>query len=81
MSSNEKLIKEVQTLKQLIIESNKSSMCIDGWINQKTLLRFLDCSLSTLRKLEKQELIISKKIGRKKFYQIKSITKLLNKKD
>ena len=81
MSSTEKLIKEIQSLKQLIIESNRSSMCINGWINQKTLLRFLDCSLSTVRKLEKQELIFSKKIGRKKFYQIESIIKLLNKKN
>ena len=79
MSSLDKLYKEFELLKMTILESNKNSMSIGGWINRKTMLRFFDYSDNHLRALEKKELLITSTIGRRKFYQINSIIKLLEK--
>lgn len=69
---------ELKSIKALLLKAEHSCLAIEGWVNQKATLRFLDYSYSQLRRLEKNNLIEYKTVGRRKFYSTKSIEQLIN---
>lgn len=77
MSDYIKILSEIKLIKQsiLAIERNRSSM--DDWLSQKAVMRFFDYGETQLRTLEKSNSIVVSKVGRRKFYSLKSIIQLI----
>jgi len=71
------LKRNIASLKLLILEGNNGTSVIEGWVNKKTVLRFLDYSDNQLKKVEKEAGFVISKVGRRKFYRVDSIIKLI----
>jgi len=71
--------REIHSMKLTLLSIEKNRVVIGDWINKQTLMRFFDYGETQLRSLEKTNQLIVSKIGRRKFYSLKSIINLLNK--
>jgi len=78
MSNYYNLERAIASLKRLLLESYNGTLVIEGWVNKKTVLRFLDYSDNQLKKVEKVAGFVMSKVGRRKFYKVESIIRLLN---
>jgi hypothetical protein len=56
----------------------KEEQLLNDWANEAITMQTLNCKKSTLYYLRKNEKLTYSKIGRKVFYSISSINKLLN---
>lgn len=76
--SNTKIEKELALIKQLLLMNNNSVIVVGGYINKKNLLKFLDYSDSSLRRLEENglEFLVLKN---RKFYKIDDVISFLEK--
>jgi hypothetical protein len=73
MNEIKMLMSEIKLIKQSIVAMEKSSMSIGGWLPKKTVMRFFDYGDSQMRALELSKKLEVTKVGRRKFYSIKSI--------
>lgn len=73
------LLKEIQLIKQSLIEIERNGIVGGGWMSKKAVMRFFDYGDTQLRELEKSEILEVSKIKRRKFYSINSIIKLIEK--
>jgi hypothetical protein len=77
MQETSKLLKEIAIIKQAILAIEGNGMVIGDWISQKAVKKFFDYGDNQLRTLEKTHSIVVSKIGRRKFYSLESIFKLI----
>jgi hypothetical protein len=77
MSEYSMLMSEIKLIKQALAAIDRNGSAIGGWLPKKAVLRFFDYSDNQLRFLERKNLIESSKVGRRKFYSIKSIIQLI----
>lgn len=77
--NEDKIQLELNLLRREISMIDMSAHFIEGWLPRKYVKKFFDISDTTLNTLEKSGKLIVSKIGRRKFYDIKSITELLQK--
>jgi hypothetical protein len=68
-----KILSELKELKQQMQDSQP----IDGWVNKRHLMKFLDLSKTGVYYLEKKQLLEAKCVGKRKFYSVESIKKLI----
>jgi hypothetical protein len=76
----EEIIKnELLSIKKLLLTIEKNGITIGGWLPKHIVLRFFDYSDNQLRNLERTSSIEVSKIGRRKFYSLESIIKIIEK--
>ena len=68
-----KILSELKQIKTEMIEPHS----IAGHINRKQLMRFLDLSKSAVYQLEKKGQLEINRVGKRKFYSLKSIRNLI----
>ena len=68
-----KILSELTQIKTEMIEPHS----IAGHINRKQLMRFLDLSKSAVYQLEKKGQLEINRVGKRKFYSVESIKKLI----
>jgi len=73
MNEIKMLMSELKLIKQSIVAMEKNSLSIGGWLPKKAVMRFFDYGDSQMRALELSNDLEVAKIGRRKFYSIKSI--------
>jgi hypothetical protein len=78
MKEYEKLLSEITLIKQSLFVIERNNLAIEGWLPKKAVLKYFDYADNQLRALEKTKAIVVSKVGRRKFYSIHSITKLIN---
>ena len=71
------LMSEIKLIKQVLFNMEQKLAPMGDWLPKKDLLRYFDYSDNQLRQLEKNHSIIVSKIGRRKFYSVKSIIDFL----
>jgi hypothetical protein len=77
MNDYSKLRSEIKLIKQAVASIERNGSVIGDWLPKKAVLRFLDYSDNQLRLLERKNMIEFSKIGRRKFYSVKSIIQLI----
>jgi hypothetical protein len=78
MSEANIILNELRAIKQSLSAIERNSASIGGWLPKKAVLKYFDYADNQLRALEKTKAIVVSKVGRRKFYSIHSITKLIN---
>ena len=77
MREYEKLMSEIRLIKKAIYSIERNTAPIGGWIPKNAAMRFLDYADNQMRVLERKNLLIVSKIGRRKFYSIQSLIELI----
>ena len=77
MSEQNKLLREIQLLKQSLLNIEANNSPINGWLTKKLVKRFLDYGDTQLRNLEKKKLLVVSKVGHRKFYSYESVQALI----
>jgi len=77
MDNQNLIIREINLIKKSLFALEKHHMALGGWMPQKAVMRFFDYGDNRLRKLEKEGKLKVSKVGRRKFYSIDSIIKML----
>jgi hypothetical protein len=68
--------KQLLQIDSHVLEHLMRQNIIGGWINKKELMRFFDYGATQLREIEPH--LKCAKVGRRKFYHVESIERLLN---
>jgi hypothetical protein len=79
MTDYQKVLSELTLIKQSLASIERNGSTIGGWLPKKAVMRYFDYSDNQLRLLEKENALEVSKIGRRKFYSVKSITELMEK--
>ncbi len=66
-------------IKLILLSIEGTRYNIDDWIPYNVVKRFFNYGDSQMRIIEKEQSLITSKIGNRKFYKKSSITELLNK--
>lgn len=74
-----RLLNEILIIKKSLLALEKNSLSFGDWIPKNTVLKYFDYGENQLRNLEKTDSIVVSKIGRRKFYSLNSILKLIEK--
>lgn len=77
MNDYSRLMSEIKLIKQSVASIERNGSVIGGWLPKRAVLRFLDYSDNQLRLLERKNMIEFSKVGRRKFYSIKSLIQLI----
>jgi hypothetical protein len=77
MDSIKRMHKEINLIKQSLIAIERNSSSIGDWLPRKAVMRFLDYGETQMRALEKSKKLETSVIGRRKFYNTKSIINLI----
>jgi hypothetical protein len=78
MDSIKQMHKEINLIKQSLIAIERNSSSIGDWLPRKAVMRFFDYGETQMRELEKSKKLEISVIGRRKFYNTKSINNLIN---
>ncbi len=70
---------EISLIKQSLLAIERNGAAIGGWLPKKAVMRYFDYADNQLRVLEKENSLEVSKVGRRKFYSLKSILNLLEK--
>ena len=79
MNDNQKILNEIKLIKQSILAIERNGSAIGDWLPKKAVMRHFDYGDNQLRTLEKLKLLEVSKVGRRKFYSLKSIITLIQK--
>jgi hypothetical protein len=79
MKELDKLTVEILLIKKSLLSLENNGLTLGGWLPKNTVLRFFDYCDNQLRNLERTHSIEVSKIGRRKFYSLKSIVALIEK--
>jgi hypothetical protein len=79
MTEYNKLLSEIRLIKQSIVAIERNGAAIGGWLPKRAVMRYFDYADNQLRLLEKTNALEVSKIGRRKFYSLASIIKLIEK--
>ncbi len=79
MTEQNKLLNEIEVIKQSLLKMEANYSPVVGWLTKKTVKRFLDYGDTQLRTLEKENKLTVSKIGSRKFYSYDSILNLIKK--
>jgi hypothetical protein len=74
-----KIMSEISLIKQSLLAIERNGAAIGGWLPKKAVMRYFDYGDNQMRLLERAMEIEVSKIGRRKFYSLKSILNLLEK--
>jgi hypothetical protein len=74
-----KIMSEISLIKQSLLAIERNGAAIGGWLPKKAVMRYFDYADNQLRVLEKENSLEVSKVGRRKFYSLKSILNLLEK--
>jgi hypothetical protein len=78
MSEANIILNELRAIKQSLLAIERNSASIGGWLPKKAVLKYFDYADNQLRTLERTKAIEVSKVGRRKFYSLKSIITLIN---
>ena len=70
---------EITLIKQSLLAIERNGAAIGDWLPKKAVMRYFDYADNQLRLLERTKAIEVSKVGRRKFYSLKSILNLLEK--
>lgn len=73
------ILKEIKAIKQSLLAIERNGAAIGGWLPKKAVMRYFDYADNQLRVLERENSLEVSKVGRRKFYSLKSILNLLEK--
>lgn len=79
MKEYNKLMSEITLIKQSLLAIERNGVAIGDWLPKKAVMRYFDYADNQLRLLERTKAIEVSKVGRRKFYSLKSILNLLEK--
>ena len=79
MKEYNKLMSEITLIKQSLLAIERNGAAIGDWLPKKAVMRYFDYADNQLRLLERTKAIEVSKVGRRKFYSLKSILNLLEK--
>lgn len=79
MSEYRKIMQEILVIKKALLDIERSTSAIGGWLPKKAVMRYFDYGDNQLRMLERTKEIEVAKIGRRKFYSLQSIISLIEK--
>ena len=71
------ILNEIKAIKQSLLVIERNGSAIGGWLPKKAVMRYFDYGDNQIRLLERTKLIEVSKIGRRKFYSLKSIIKII----
>jgi hypothetical protein len=77
MKEYNKLMSEIALIKQSLLAIERNGAAIGGWLPKKAVMRYFDYADNQLRLLERTKALEVSKIGRRKFYSLQSIIKLI----
>ena len=77
MKEYNKLMSEIALIKQSLLAIERNGAAIGGWLPKKAVMRYFDYADNQLRLLERTKALEVSKIGRRKFYSLESIIKLI----
>ncbi|OYU84276.1 MAG: hypothetical protein CFE24_07260 [Flavobacterium sp. BFFFF2] len=77
MKDTDRLLNEIQQIKRAIVAIENSGIVIGGWISKESAIRFFGYCENQLRHIEKNYDVEVSKIGRRKFYSVESIIKVI----
>ncbi len=75
--SNFDLQQKVNQIYKMVLEMLQNTNLLGDWMNKKTLKRVFDYSDSQIREMEKNQKLIVSKVGRRKFYSVKSALEII----
>ena len=79
MKENYEILREIKLIKQSLVAIERNGTIVGGWMHKKALMRFFDYSDNQVRILERTKAIEVSKTGRRKFYSVKSVIRLIEK--
>ena len=68
---------EIKAIKQALYAIERNGSAIGGWLPKKAVMRYFDYGDNQIRVLERTKVIEVSKVGRRKFYSLKSIINLI----
>lgn len=71
------IMQEIYLIKKILFDIYKNQIQINKWLSKKHLKLFFDYSDSQIREFEKNSNLVVSKIGRRKFYSVESILKII----
>jgi hypothetical protein len=74
-----KLMDEIKAIKQALFTIERNGYVIGGWLPKKAVMRYFDYGDNQIRVLERTKVLEVSKVGRRKFYSLKSIINLIEK--
>jgi hypothetical protein len=77
MKEYNKLMSEIAIIKQSLLAIERNCAAVGGWLPKRAVMRYFDYADNQLRLLEKTKALQVSKIGRRKFYSLESIIKLI----
>lgn len=79
MNEANTILNELRAIKQSLLALERNSAAIGGWLPKRAVLKYFDYADNQLRTLERTKALEVSKVGRRKFYSLKSIVTLINK--